>query len=458
MYNSQDLVTALKDQILEFNLDDNLEIKNVVIDSRTKVENGLFIAIIGENNDGHDYLTSAKKNGCEVLLISNKDKLPKDTNYIVVKDSFSALYALAKFSRQRSNAKIIALTGSVGKTSVKELLKLTFAKYGKTYASPGNLNNHFGVPLSLCNFDKESEFGIFEIGMNHANEIEPLSKLLEPDVAIITNVGPVHIEFFENEEEIALAKSEIFLGLKKEGIGILNMDNSHYDFLQKKFYDLGFEKLVTFGENPKATYVLNNYKIHDINSSQVELKNFDKNISYNISSTKKVNIFNSIIAVAALDSLTKETNVDFSNFSEVAGRGKALTKNIDGKNILIIDDSYNASLPSIIEGLKYCLEIKNSLNKTRVVVAIGDMLELGSKSERLHAQIANSINELKIDFSILVGKEMTKTSQKLTANSFKTYPDSALARKDIKNLLQDRDILYVKGSRGMKMEEIINNL
>jgi len=458
MYYSQELVTALESQILEFDLDDNLEIKNVVIDSRTKVENALFIAIVGENNDGHDYLESASKNGCEVVLISNKDQLPQGLNYILVKDTFESLYALAKFSRQRSSAKIIALTGSVGKTSVKELLKSTFSKYGKTFASHGNLNNHFGVPLSLCNMARDNEFGIFEIGMNHANEIAPLSKLIEPDVAIITNVGPVHIEFFNNEEEIAFEKSEIFLGLKKDGIGIINIDNPHYKLLKNRFSDLGLTKLVTFGENPAASYSLSALEIHNINSSTIEASHDGEKYSYNLASSKKTNVFNSIIALATLNSLTGEGEVDFSDFNEVQGRGKAFEKDVNSKNILIIDDSYNASIPSIIAGLKYCLEIKNSLNKTRVVVAIGDMLELGSKSEALHGEIANAINKLNIDFSILVGEEMTKISHKLTKDSFKTYPNSASAGKNIKNFLKDGDIFYVKGSRGMKMEEITNNL
>lgn len=454
MYSKSDLLTALNNQTLEFNLDDNLQIKNVTIDSRQKLENSLFFAIIGENNDGHDFLKNTQENGCQVAIISNKENLPSNLNYILVKDTFEALYDLARFSRKRTSAKIIALTGSVGKTSVKELLKLAFEKYGQTFATTGNLNNHFGVPLSLCNLPKNTEFGIFEVGMNHLGEITPLTKLLEPDIAIVTNVGPVHIEFFKNEEEIALAKSEIFLGLKKDGIAIINKDNKHYEFLANKLKELNIENVVTFGQNTNSTYKLKNYQIKEINLTEVHVNDF----SYQIPTSKQASIFNSVIAFACLNKLLGKSDLDLSNFQETKGRGASLKKNIDGKNVLIIDDSYNASVPSIVAGLKYCLEIKNSLNKTRIVIAIGDMLELGEKSSELHGQIADKINELGIDFSILVGKEMTKISQKLPKDSFTTYPNSTLARQDIKNLLKDNDILYIKGSRGMKMEEIINNL
>ena len=156
------------------------------------------------------------------------------TKFILVKNTFSALYKLAQYSRNRSEAKIIAITGSVGKTGTKEMLKSAFLSQGKTFATQGNLNNHIGAPLSLCNFSADYEYGIFEIGMNHLGEIEPLSKLVKPDLAVITNVGPVHIEFFKDEQEIALAKSEIFSGLKNNGIALINADNQHFDFIKER--------------------------------------------------------------------------------------------------------------------------------------------------------------------------------------------------------------------------------
>lgn len=458
MFNKTELLTALKQDILDHQINDELIIDEVVIDSRTTTTNSLFIAIIGPNNNGHDYLKMAQENGAKLLLVSDIKNLPKNSNYILVKDTYQAMYHLAKYCRERSSAKIVALTGSVGKTSTKELLKISLSKYGKTYATKGNLNNHYGVALTLCNFSRDNKFGIFEIGMNHLNEITPLSKLVRPDIAIITNVGPVHIENFKNEQEIAKAKSEIFAGLQSDGFGLINSDNQHFSYLQKQFSKNGNKNLLTFGENNQATYQLLNYQIKNINLSQVTIKIKDQIITYDVPTSKKVNIFNSIIAASVIHHFNNKTDFDFSKHIEGKGRGQISNKIINDKNITIIDDSYNASLPAIIAGLKYSLEIKNSLNKKRVVIALGDMLELGQNSAKLHQEIAENINLLKIDFAILVGKEMPKISTSLDNNNFATYPDSISASHEIKNHLQDGDILYVKGSRGLKMEEIINNL
>ena len=457
MWSKDELIQALNHQILDHVITDTLCVDEVVIDSRTQTTHSLFIAITGEINDGHNFLDNAYENGSTIAIISNKDKIPTNHNYILVKDTYQALYDLAIFSRKRTHAKIIALTGSVGKTSVKELLKITFEQYGQTFATKGNLNNHFGVPLSLCNLKKENDFGIFEIGMNHSGEITPLSKLLRPDVAIITNVGPVHIEFFKNEEEIALAKSEIFLGLQKDAIAIINHDNKHYPFLRNQLDELNIKNIATFGQNQDANYHISNYHIDNIHQSTITISLQNKQYSYVMPSCKQSSIFNSAIAFACLNELTQNTDINFDKFSEIKGRGQIIEKTISNKNITIIDDSYNASLPSILAGLKYSLEIKNSLNKKRLIIAIGDMLEVGDKSQQLHEQIADEINALNIDFSILVGEEISKISHKLPKNSFEIYPNSALAKDNIHTILQDGDLLYIKGSRGMKMEEIINN-
>ena len=465
LWTKEELIKALSDQILEHKIIDNLAIDEVIIDSRKTSKSGLFIALKGENNDAHDFLEQAANKGCKLLLVDNKSALKKAKNcdFILVKNTFEALYKLAAFSRKRSSAKIIAITGSVGKTTTKEMLKLAFSTYGKTFATFGNLNNHIGLPLSLCNFSKDCDFGIFEMGMNHFNEIKPLSKLARPHLAIITNVGPVHIEFFKNEEEIALAKSEIFAGLNEDGIALINYDNLHFKFIKKQAEIAGLktENILSFGSNLESNYCLQTSKITDINNSEISIITKNKNkIFYKISASSKTMIFNSLIIAAALDLLTKDLNlglIELSKIENIAGRGKAFDVFFDQKTITIIDDSYNASLPSMLAGFEYATELKNALKKKRVIAAIGDMLELGEKSVELHNEIAKYLNELKIDFVVAVGQRMTEMTKNLT-NPYKNFFDSTSASLEIQNLVQDGDILYVKGSRGTKMEKIIEKL
>ncbi len=465
LWTKKELIEALSGELLDHKIADNLAIDEVVIDSRKTPKSGLFIALKGENNDAHDFLEQAVNNGCGILLVHNKSALEKTKNcdFLLVKNTFKALYKLAAFSRKRSAAKIIAITGSVGKTTTKEMLKLAFSVYGKTFATYGNLNNHIGLPLSLCNFSKDCDFGIFEMGMNHLNEIKPLSKLARPHLAIITNVGPVHIEFFKNEEEIALAKSEIFAGLNEDGIALINHDNLHFKFIKKQAEIAGLktENILSFGRDRESKYCLQASKIIDINNSEISIATKNKTkISYKISASNKNMIFNSLIIAAALDLLTKDLNlglVELSKIENIAGRGKAFDVFFDQKTITIIDDSYNASVLSMRAGFEYATELKNALGKKRVIAAIGDMLELGEKSVELHNEIAKYLNELKIDFVVAVGQRMAEMTKNLS-NPYQVFSDSISASLEIQNLAQDGDILYVKGSRGTKMEKIIEKL
>ena len=464
LWTRKELINALENEIIDYDLSEEITIDEVVIDSRKTPKSGLFLAIKGEKNDAHNFLKQAHENGCVLMLVQDKESLeavPK-CDFILVKNTFTALYLLAEFSRNRSAAKIIAITGSVGKTGTKEMLKLAFLAYGKTFATYGNLNNHIGVPLSLCNFAADCKFGIFEMGMNHLNEIEPLSRLTKPHLAIITNVGPVHIEYFKNEEEIALAKSEIFSGLHAGGIALINRDNHHFEFLEKRARNLRLH-ILSFGKNPDSDYCLKASHIKAVNSSEIFLKiRHGEEVSYKISASSKTVIFNSTIIAACLDVLTdnpKPGLEKLENLEDTAGRGKAFDVEIEGnKKITIIDDSYNASVLSMYAGLEYGVELKSALRKKRVIAALGDMLELGEKSVELHEEITNYLKQFHIDFTILVGEQMTEAAKKLSINSYKTFADSSLASVEIQDLLKDGDILYIKGSRGMKMEKIIEKL
>jgi UDP-N-acetylmuramoyl-tripeptide--D-alanyl-D-alanine ligase len=465
LWTKQELLQALSSELLEHNLSQNLTIDEVVIDSRKTPKSGLFVALKGEKSDAHQFVLQALTNGCKALLIEDKSALAQVENcdFILVKNTFAALYKLAEFSRMRSKAKIIAITGSVGKTSTKEMLALAFSAYGKTFATIGNLNNHIGLPLCLANFSGDCQFGIFEMGMNHANEIEPLSRLARPHLAVITNVGPVHIENFDDEKEIALAKAEIFLGLEPQGIALINRDNEHFNLIKKRaeFCGVAPKNILTFGKNSESDYCLESFKIKSASQSEVFLLNADKKISYQISSSNQSAIFNSNITAACLQLLTKNCEIGLQQLTKMPqnrGRGQILEIILDNKKITIIDDTYNASVLSMESGLEYVTNLKTSLQKNRIIAALGDMLELGEKSVELHARVANYLRQFKIDFAILVGEKMTESAKKLPQNSYQTFLDSASASLEIKGFLQDGDILYIKGSRGMKMEKIIENL
>jgi UDP-N-acetylmuramoyl-tripeptide--D-alanyl-D-alanine ligase len=344
------------------------------------------------------------------------------------------------------------------------MLKIAFSSQGKTYANSGNFNNHIGLPLSLCNIPSDCEYAIFEMGMNHLGEIEPLSKLAKPHLAIITNVGPVHIEFFKDEQEIALAKSEIFTGLMVGGYSLINRDNPHFEFLlnRARACKITEENIINFGTNHRANYQITHTEIKGPASTQVSLKlKNGKNISYEVSCTNQAVIFNSAITIVAIDLFGKNLQnaiESIKDYSSSAGRGKISEITFQNKNLTIIDDSYNASLLSMKAGIEHASNLKKILQKKRVICAIGDMLELGDKSFELHCKVVNYLKEFNIDFAVLVGQRMQEASINLDKNSFTTFSNSILASENIEKFLQDGDILYLKGSRGTKMEKILEKL
>jgi UDP-N-acetylmuramoyl-tripeptide--D-alanyl-D-alanine ligase len=467
LWTKKELLDALKGDIIDNNLSILEPAKSVIIDSRKIEKDSIFIALKGDNNDGHEYLLQAFKNGSHLAIIESEAKFKQyknNFNLILVKNTFKALYKLASYSRKRTKAKIIAITGSVGKTSVKEMLKLVFTSQGKTFASYGNLNNHIGLPLSLANINKNCDYGIFEMGMNHLNEIAILSKLAKPDVAIITNIAAAHIGNFKNEKEIAMAKSEIFLGLNKKGFAILNADNKYCDFLTKRAIELKIKpkNIATFGNKSNANYHLIKTEINNSKeSSLIVVTKNNGNLNYVINSINKSVIHNSLIAIAALELVGKDilTGIkSLKNFQIPKSRGSIIEVKKNRKNITIIDDSYNANIASVAAGIEYLADLKYRLKKKRSVAILGDMLELGKDGAKIHIEIAKYLKKFKIDHSLLVGDLMKNLTKKLGKKNCQLYTDSNDLACKITDLLKDGDIVLIKGSRGMKMENIIAKL
>lgn len=228
-------------------------VDGVSIDSRKTEAGDLFVALAGPNHDGHDFVDAAFERAAAAAMVARRPaKHPGGAPLLIVVDTFEGLRALAAQARARSAARIVAVTGSVGKTGTKELLAAALARGGRTAASAGNLNNHIGTPLSLARLPREAAYGVFEIGMNHAGEIEPLSRLVRPHVALITTVAAVHTEMFPDLDAVADAKAEIFAGLEPGGVAVLNRDNAYFDRLAKAARRAGAGRIVAFGESTEA--------------------------------------------------------------------------------------------------------------------------------------------------------------------------------------------------------------
>ena len=270
--------------------------------------------------------------------------------------------------------------------------------------------------------------------------------------------------FFKNEQEIALAKSEIFAGLQQNGIAILNADNIHFDFLKKQAesYKIKDSNIITFGYKNPADYQITDIKITESSVSKIEAKTKNsQKISYLTGCSNQAVSFNSIIVVACLDLIGKDLNSGLAilkNFSSSEGRGKVSDIIVEGKKITIIDDTYNASILSMKSGLQNCEKLKNILHKKRMICALGDMLELGEKSLEIHNEVLNFVDKINFDQIVLVGNKMAQANQNINLKNSKNFPDSISASLDFTNILQDGDIVYFKGSRGMKMEKIIEKL
>ena len=319
----------------------------VSIDSRSVKAGDLFIAIKGDNSDGHKYVKNAIDNGAVAAVVSEKiDGVPVE-KLLMVNDTFKALQDLGRAGRARSAATVIAVTGSVGKTGTKEMLAAAFGAQGQTHASIKSFNNHWGVPFSLSSMHAGSDFGIFEVGMNHAHEITPLSQMIRPHIAIITTVEAVHAGNFENGEEgIADAKAEIFDGMDSGKTVILNADNKWFDRLSAKAAVKGL-KIISFGESAKADVKLTGFLVA-ANGCRIDADVLGEKISFTLQSTGKHLAMNALAVLAAVKTaggdLSKAAKA-LGKIEPLAGRGKHELLDIGEKDnpVVLIDESYNAS-------------------------------------------------------------------------------------------------------------------
>lgn len=434
----------------------------VEIDSR-KVQSGdLFVAIKGDQFDGHDFVKDALSRGAVAAVVSRLPEGVPEASVLLVPDTLTALQALGEAARSRCRGKIVGVTGSVGKTSTKEMLKLALGVHGTTYASIGNYNNHIGTPLNLANLPPDTPFAVFEMGMNHAGEIAHLTRMVRPHVAAITTVEAVHLEFFDSVEGIADAKSEIFEGVPTGGAAVLNRDNPHYARMLMQAGKHSVGKTVTFGVHEKSDCRLVDY-VATANGSEIKASIYGTHVHYGMKAVGRHWALTSLLVLGVAHALgldVGKTAQSLSQYGELSGRGSQSELKLAGGSLTLIDDSYNASPAAMLAAFAKTREVATaSGKKRRMIAALGNMLELGAEAPSFHAGLATGLQEQHFDKVFTAGELMKHLQDALPAAMRGGHVAQALQLLPlIEKELKAGDVLLVKGSHGSKMYELAGQL
>ena len=437
----------------------NINYDGVSINTRTIKKNNLFFAIKGKNADGHNFVKKAIEKGAIKSVVSKPIKnLPKN-KIIKVQDTFSSLKNLAKVTRDTSSAQIIGITGSVGKTTLKNLISFALKNYGKVYHSPHSYNNRFGVPLSLSNLKSNIDYGVFEIGMDKKGEIHNLSKMVKPEIAIITNVSGAHFKNFNTLEDIAKAKAEIINNITKNGNIILNKDDKFFNFLSSKAKK-NEVNITSFSLKKKSDiYLMSIQKIKNYFKLKINVKNkiFYFNTKYSTN-----NFINNILAcistIFVLNLNLNKIKQKLISFKIPEGRGDINMIKKFNKRFKFIDESYNAnflSMTSAINNMDYYTGNK----KNRKLVFLGDMLELGKKSKKFHRALSVVINRSNVDKVFVCGKYIKETFNYLSTNKKgKVFKNVKEAYNHFGKILHNNDLLMVKGSNATGLNQFSKSI
>ena len=430
----------------------------ISIDSRTIKKGDIFIAIKGENFDGHDYVNKAFEQGA-IAAIVEQNAIDTKKPILVVKDAQIAIESLAAFARKRFKGKVIAVTGSVGKTSIKDGLNKILNFFGNTYATEGNLNNHIGTPLSLARLPSHFKYGVFELGMSNAGELRSLTNQVKPDIAIITNVNTAHQEFFPDLKSIAEAKSEIFDSVPTNGTIVFNADTDFANLLEDRAKQIGIENILQYGSKGYGELL----KISQLkNGTKVSAKIDGKKIDYSLSTHGEHFVTNSlclIVIAKALDLNSEDTLKEIANLSPTKGRGEISQIQFQsGGFFTLIDDSYNAN-PTSMKAALQTLSLKAPEANGRRIAVLGKMLELGENAAEYHAEIGKFIASSNINAVFTVGGLMMHLNKVLPAEKRKRHSETIEGlTEQLTDFLQPHDIILVKGSHGSNVWKIAEDL
>ncbi|WP_341818544.1 UDP-N-acetylmuramoyl-tripeptide--D-alanyl-D-alanine ligase [Wolbachia endosymbiont (group B) of Ennomos erosarius] len=424
---------------------------NISTDTRSIKKDDLFIALKGKNFDGHNFLHEAFLKGAAAAIVSEGKY--KSFPLVIVQDTLKALHDMASYYIRNVlvDAKVIAITGSVGKTTTKDMLHTVLLQYGVSHANEGNLNNNIGLPLTILKAPKNCQYLILEMGMNKAGEIKELSKISNPNIAVITNIEPAHTENFSSLFDVAQAKLEILYGMKNNGTLILNRDNKYYDYLSSH----ANRNVISFGKDKNAEVCLLDLIRNDDGLNLKIRLSDNQTINCNLRVQGEHFACSLLVAAAVVQSLGLDLSklpLALKNFSVTKGRGNIHKVKYNKKYIHLIDDSYNASPTS----MKTAIKTLSTYSNQRKVALLGDMLELGDKSIEFHTDLVKIITENNIDKVYTVGKSMLELHELLPDNIRGAhFNDSNQLKSDLANIIQNNDAILVKGSQGMKMDLIV---
>ena len=459
-FNKSNYNKHLNSEILKniVNKNKKFSFEGVSFNSKEVKKGNLFIAIKGIRNDGHKFVNEAFKKGASFCVVSKNIKVRNKRRLIKYNNTIKFLNNLAFLKRTLSKAKIIAVTGSSGKTTVKTLLGKMLKIFGDTCYSPKSFNNHYGVPFSLSNLENNHKFGVFEIGMSKKGEINNLSKLVRPNIGIITNIAEAHIENFKNVKEIAKAKGEIINNIDKDGSLILNRDDKFFSFLKSLAEKKGI-KALSFGNSNRSDVRLVkilNYKKY----KTLKIRIFDETLLIRVRNTEASNIYNILCSIAVL----KILNLDFNKIKKffnqtlsLKGRGKTHKVERYKIHFKLIDESYNANPLSVKNAIMNLSKIKDKDHKKYVL--LGDMLELGNKSDFYHKNLSKIINNSNIDKLFVYGEKVLKTYKYIS----KEKRGNILLNKNdfddvFSNVVKKNDYLMIKGSNATGLNKISNSI
>ena len=437
------------------------EASGVSIDSRSVQPGELFVALAGPSFDGHDFIAAALAKGAVAAMAHRRPAgLSANAPLLMVDDTLAALTRLGLAGRARSKARLVGVTGSVGKTGTKEALRLALSSQAETFANAGSLNNHWGVPLSLARLPMTAALGVFEIGMNHAGELGPLSRMVRPDVAIITAIEAAHLEFFASLEAIADAKAEIFEGMDAKASAVLNRDNAQFGRLAVQARRRGIAHIIGFGEHVGAEARLIDCRL-EATDSQVKADILGRRLDYRLAAPGRHWVQNSLGVLAVVAALGLDLGLaaaTLASFSPPKGRGQHRHLALPGGHFELIDESYNAS-PAAMRAVFAVLGHAKPGPGGRRIAVLGDMREMGPTSPRLHAELAGPLVAAGVDLVLTCGPLMNELQSTLPRDKRGGHAaDSQSLIPAVVATVRPSDVVLVKGSLGTRMAPIVEAL
>jgi UDP-N-acetylmuramoyl-tripeptide--D-alanyl-D-alanine ligase len=460
LWNTAELVSAMAARTIG---DVPEGIAGITIDSRTAKAGEAFFAIKGDKFDGHDFITAAMVSGAAVCVVS-EGKLPAlgkvTAPLIVVDDVLAGLERLAVASRARSKAKIIAVTGSAGKTTTKEALRHCLSTCGKVHASAASFNNHWGVPLTMAKMPADTEYGVFEVGMNHPGEIRHLIKFVQPHAAIVTIIAAAHLGFFKSLDEIADAKAEIFEGVVPGGSAIINRDDARYRNLEHAAKSAGVTHIYGFGEHARARFKLLSCDLKP-DHSQITIRIDGTEMPVRIGAPGRHIVQNVLAVIGACQTAgadLKRVIAALATLGAEKGRGQFHHLETRGGAFMLIDESYNAN-PASMRAALSLLASQEVSGKGRRIAVLGDMLELGRFSAKMHKELAEPIASAKVDKVFLGGAEIKLLAEALPAAMAAEHKASvAELTQSLAGFVRAGDVIMVKSSNGIGFSKLVEEM